>query len=460
MILFVVLLVIYFLGSGEMPALAEVLSSRDVLDLNKLGSNVAGISWCSDDSLTFIDSQSPPAPGQDALHRPVRSVTMLSLNSREILPILVFPTASIHAHCVRRGDFVYVSGLADLAYQPGVPSQVPTLLSRSFNYLIEIPRGENTAKRPMTINVRWDAEALDGPVSTDADGNIFGRRGSVYSAMGELDLKNINFNEMTPRQRAALSYTVKKDGIEFVTFSSDQDKLGPRNPKISVYGVSTPQLTAQGLGSYQCPAPAPRPGCTDGSATKNTVYYTISSFATSQEAGPDRLLPGYQALYIVVPGSPPRIQHLPIVSSKATKLPYELKVIDVALDAKRCLVLLEPGRSQALSRVEGRLRLDLLIADCEVKDGRLKYSEPSLIGNKQGSFIFPRLVLRGDSVVVTDFYDQSSQEEDQIDFERAENQRARICVQLFSGISASSLKRTNSLCAKSADLAEGGMPNT
>ncbi|MFH0302606.1 hypothetical protein AAFX91_36655 [Bradyrhizobium sp. 31Argb] len=56
---------------------------------------------------------------------------------------------------------------------------------------------------------------------------------------------------------------------------------------------------------------------------------------------------------------------------------------------------------------------------------------------------------------MTDFYDNSSQEEDQLELERVESDRARICVQLFHGVSAASLQRTNSLCA-SADRIGGG----
>lgn len=455
MIHFAAVLAFDILASGGTAAVAEVPSSRDVFDLNKIGSSVASISWCSDDSLTFIDSQSSPAPGQSPLQQSARTVKTLSLVSGETKSILVVPAASVDAHCVRGGNFVYVSGSASIAYRPSVAPQAPTPLYRPFNYLVEIPLGDDKAKRPLTINVRWDVQALRGPVLTDAAGNVFGRLGSTHSAMGELDLNTINVNAMPPRQREALSYTVRKDGVEFVRFSTDQDRFGPDNPKIGVYGISTSQIGSQGLASYQCPASAPRPGCANGGTAKTTVYYTTYFFATSQEAGPDGYLPGYRALYFIVPGISPQIQHLPIVSASATKLSYELAVLDVALDAKRCLVLLEPVRSQSSSRIEGRLRLDLLIADCEVKDGRLGYSEPIPIGNKQGSFIFPRLSLRGESVVVTDFYDRSSQEEDQTEFERAEVERARICVHLFAGIRAASLKRTNSLCARVSRLGGG-----
>jgi len=307
----------------------------------------------------------------------------------------------------------------------------------------------------MTINVLWDVEAIKGPVSTDAEGNVVGRRSPTQSAMGELDLENFNLKDMSPRQKEALSYTVKKDDFNFIVFSSDQDRLGPRNPKIGIYGVSTPQLGFRSLDSYRCPAPALRPGCATGGAAKNAVYYTFSFFATSRVPGPDGLLEGHQALYTVVPGKRPLIQRWPIVNASVSRLPYELAVLDVALDAQRCLVLLEADRRQVSSRVEGRLRQDVLIADCEIKAGQLAYSEPRLIGRKQGSFIFPRLGLRGDTVVVSDFYDQSSQEEDQIEFERAENEKARICVQLFRGASAASLQRTNAFCAPVSRLGGG-----
>jgi hypothetical protein len=155
------------------------------------------------------------------------------------------------------------------------------------------------------------------------------------------------------------------------------------------------------------------------------------------------------ALYTVtvVPGKTPLLQRWPIVEATPAGLPYELTVVDVALDEQRCFVLLEPKRGLASSRVAGRLRLDLLIADCKFKDARLEYSEPHSLGRKQGSFIFPKLSLKGDVVVVTDVYDESSQQEDQLELERIEKARARICARLFRGDSADALRRINSLCA-------------
>lgn len=440
------------------PVMAEALSTRDVLDLGKYGKNIAGISWCSDETLTFVNTQSPPTTAQDAARQPDRTVTMLSLTSGSASPLLVYPVASIHAHCVRGGDYLYVSGVADLAYQTNTGSAAQTVLRRPLNHLVEIPRGDNATKRRTTIDVLWDAEALEGPVSTDAEGNVFGRRGSTYSAI-ELELKDFSLKEMRSRQREKLSYTVKKHDLSFIVFSSTQHGRLYRGPKIGIYGVSTSRIGSQTLASYQCPAPFPRPGCSSTGAEKKAVYYTLSAVATSQEPDPDGLLKGYQALYTVVPGHRPLIQHWRIVSASASKLPYELVVVDVALDAERCFVLLEPSRGRRSSRVEGRLRQDILIADCQMKDGQLAYDQPRLIGSRQGSFIFQRLSLRGETVVLTDFFDQSSEEEDQIAFERDEKEKARICAQLFSGASAASLQRTNVLCAPVSRLGGGWWRN-
>lgn len=437
------------------PAMAETLSTRELLSLDKFGKDISSISWCSDESLTFVDTFSPPAPGQDAWRQPGRNVKMLSLVNGDLRSLLAYPTAFIRADCVRGGEFLYISGSADLGFRIGASREAEPIFRGSFNHLVEIHRGESTTNRPTTINLLWDVDAFREPVSTDAAGNVFGRRSPTYSATEQLLPKSFDLKDMPPRQREAPSYTVKKDDFTFIVFASDQDRLGTGNAKIGIYGVATPQLGSQSLGSYQCPAPAPRPGCADRGATKNVVYYTLSFFATSPAPGPDGRLVGHQALYTVVPGKRPLIQRWPIVNASASGLPYELAILDVALDAQRCLVLLEPDRRHASSRLEGRLRQDVLIADCAIKDGQLAFYEPRLIGHKQGSFIFPRLALRGDTVVVSDFYDQSSQEDDQIELERAENEKAKLCVQLFRGARAAYLQRTNALCAPVSRLGGG-----
>ncbi|TAI60206.1 hypothetical protein CWO89_41975 [Bradyrhizobium sp. Leo170] len=430
------------------PATAEVPTARDIVDLGKFGTKISSISWCSDETLTFVDKQAPQGPGAETFSSDI--VYMLSLVGGDPHPLVVYPAAYARADCVRGGDFVYVSGVADLAYRPGEVPRGETVVRQSFHHLVRALRDESGRRWPSTIHIRKSGGGPEGPMQTDGAGNLYSR-----SNGGAVELRDINPGGLKPRQTEPLSYSIEKDGFEFMVFASDQDRYGPRDPKIGIYGVSTPQIGSRSLGSYQCPTRAPRPGCAKDSKSKNVVYYTLAAHATSQLPGPDGALPGYQALYTVVPGKRPLMQYWQIVGAGPFKLPYELTVADIALDGERCLVLLEPSRGAASSRVAGRLRQDLLIADCELKNDRLEYFEPHGIGQKQGSFIFPRLSLHGETVVVTDFYDNSSQEEDQLELERVESDRARICVQLFHGLSAASLQRTNSLCA-SADRIGGG----
>jgi hypothetical protein len=119
-------------------------------------------------------------------------------------------------------------------------------------HLVEVSHGQSGEKRPATINVRTEGPAFAGAVLTDANGNVYGR-GSIL----EMQLKNINLEALGPHEKERLTYKIKKDDFEFVVFSIDGSKLGPRDPKINVYGLFTPQIGGRNIGSYRCPARDP-----------------------------------------------------------------------------------------------------------------------------------------------------------------------------------------------------------
>jgi hypothetical protein len=437
----IVLSWIMYLGCAASPARAEALTTRDILNLDKFGKDISSISWCSDETLTLVDLQSADSTeGQASVKRSIRTVKMLSLSSGESRQLLVYLDAGITAHCVRGGEFLYISGTSRLAYQPSSSPSVGRVVYQNFYHLLEVPREGASAKHPTVINNQKDG-ALYGPVLTDANGNVYGR---MLGGSQQVELKNINLKGLTSRQKSALTYKVSKDDFHFIILAVNFDSDDPRARRVGFYGLATPD--GRSVGSYPCPGP--RPGCAAGGAAKSTHYYTSSKFVASKVPRADGFLDTQDVLYTVVSGdSPAQPQRWPIVRATASKLPYQLAVVDVAIDAKRCLVLLEPNRWLASSRDAGRLRQDLLIADCTVKGGRLEYSEPQSIGFKQGSFIFPKLSIHGDIVAVTDTYSQTSQQDDQIELERQQDARAQICVKMYLGSSAEKFQRINSLCA-------------
>jgi hypothetical protein len=178
------------------------------------------------------------------------------------------------------------------------------------------------------------------------------------------------------------------------------------------------------------------------------VYYKFSKDhdpRTPRDSEEERHI---DVLYTVVPGPNPRIQRAPIVKSRAFDGPGELVIVDVALDAQRCFVLLQPLPSADSRRIPGRKGIDLFLADCAFKAGRLEYGKPHQIGITDGLLVYfdgPRVTLHGDTVVVMDrrkFVRQvpNPKRERNIDTER-------YCVRLFSGQSAGALEQINSFCA-------------
>src|SRR5262249_30962006 len=127
----------------------------------------------------------------------------------------------------------------------------------------------------------------------------------------------------------------------------------------------------------------------------------------------------------------------------------------VALDAKRCYVMLEPNPWLPENRVNGRLKLDLYIAKCAFTSSQLQYDQPTIIGQKQASFIVPSLTLDGNFAVITDTSDLASQQDDQAEFERAAATHPNVCAR-FLRTDSWPLERANTICARlDQDAADG-----
>lgn len=449
MIRSVVVVAAYLVGLAASVA-AEPLSTRDILHLNQFAPRISSISWCTDNTLTFVSAPpeaipQPPWPSRNSI------LNILWLMEGMSRPFLAYPNSAINAQCARGGEFVSVTGSGGLAYRPGHSTTTEPNVSHRFTHLVTVADEQRGERRQIAVR---NGVMLHGPWLTDVNGNVFARVGGNL-----IERKHINIAGLTEREQKEVSFKVQKDSIEFAVLGVNDNRIGPHfrrhdefvsaydtnikfPPNFRVYGLHT--STQNNVGLFQCPAPWP--GCVADSPAKSVVLYTSSYYATSKVTGPDDRYPVQPALYTVVPGLNPQIRRWPIIKAYASKHPYELFFVDVAIDAQRCIVMLEQNREHPSSRIEGRLNLDLFVADCQAKDGKLAYGEPRKIAHQQGSFMRATLGIYGESIVIADVYANGSQEEDQIKLEEADNAKARVCARFFTGNSAATLRRTNSLC--------------
>jgi hypothetical protein len=152
-------------------------------------------------------------------------------------------------------------------------------------------------------------------------------------------------------------------------------------------------------------------------------------------------------LFTITPRQSSLQQRWPIVAKDraASKV---LEIQGVALDDKRCFVLLQPNPELAANRIDGRLRLDLLIANCNFAKDRLEFDTPRVVGRKQGSFTAPRLSLHGEFLVITEELAVDGWPVDQQELERHAADRASTCVHLLLSESGRGARRLNSICAR------------
>jgi hypothetical protein len=441
-------ILITLVSSAE--ASAEPLSLDAVVDLGSIAKKISSISWCSDDEVAFVGGVSSNVP-QGAPSRSARRAVILSLKNSRAYSIAEYSDASIRLDCVLGGGFVYVSGSANVGYRSAGGGEPVT---KSFNHLLEVLPVE--AKRtPAQINLLWDVEALSGPVHTDVNGNIFARKSPVRSSMAEMLPSRMVGRKSAGIRGEGISYTARLDNISVTSFSSDQRKLGRAAVPIEVYGINTPEIGSRSIGFYRCAGGGRRPECGQDSNGKDVVYYTLlSAGEISHRSSGDREVPQSMLVTVAV-GNHPLIKRWKIVSAEKNNQLGDLTVVDVALNERSCFVLLEPNRHSSSSRLLGKLRREIYVSDCEQSGDVISYYRPRLIGQRQGSFSFPRIKIHGEVLVLTEFYDQSSQEEDQIPLEKLALRDAKVCVRLFSGEQSSNLSKINALCAP-VDRVGGG----
>jgi hypothetical protein len=364
---------------------AHAMSVRDILYLNKYGEGISNVSWCSDQAFTFITHGPTHNTFFPSEYSRDTTVNMFTIETDQIRPIIMSEHAGFGVDCVRNGDYVFLSGYLYTAMLKDARSPAQA----RFSQFIDVrPR---TGLQPVTPVLRMGDLSLDSPLRTASDGSVyaeaFGHARDLYSVV--------------PSERAAVvkgaNYSLGRDRVRttFATIDSDKRQPGP----FAVYGFSAPEVW--GIGSYDCSAS--RPGCTADASGARVGYYLYSKVNTNRA----RL----DIAFTITPGREPLMQRWPVVARSGISS-KTLLVSGVALDAKHCYVLLEPNSALAVNRVNGRLRLDLYLAQCRFTANQLEFDQPLIVGKKQASFVIPKLNLHGEFAVITETTDLASQVDD------------------------------------------------
>ena len=383
---------------------AQAMSVRDILYLNKYGKDISGVSWCSDRAVTFIahgpahSTVFPPEYSRDT------AVSMFTIETERIRPIIMSEHAGFGVDCVRNGDFVFLSGSLYTAMSTVARSSA----QERFSQFIDVrPRdGLEHATRVL----RMGDFSLRSPLRTASDGSVYGE---AWGHAPDLD-------SVAPSKRTAVikgeTYSLTRDGVRTTLATIDYGNGKPA--PFAVYAFSAQE--AWGIGSYDCPAS--RPGCTADASGPRVGYYVYSKVNANRA----RL----DLVHTMTPGREPLVRRWPVVAGPGISS-NTLLVSGVALDAKHCYVLLEPNSALAVNRINGHLRLDLYLAQCRFTANRLEFNQPSIVGKKQASFVVPGLSLHGEFVVIAETTDLASQVDDQIEFERAAIDRPNVCARFY-----------------------------
>ena len=246
-----------------------------------------------------------------------------------------------------------------------------------------------------------------------------------------LDLESILPAKRSAVIQRGVNYSLVRDRVR-ITYVNPDSRKPPPAP-FPVYGFSAPEIW--GMGSYDCSTG--RPGCSSSQSGPAVGYYLYSIINEGQK----RL----HVVFTIAPHRDPLVQRWPVVARSGAG--SSLVVSGVALDAKRCYVLLEPSPGRAENRVNGRLKLDLYVAGCSFSAKELQYDQPQLVGQKQASFTVPSLSLHGDFAVITESTDLASQEHDQVEFEKAAVARPNVCAR-FLRTGSSPLELVNTICGR------------
>jgi hypothetical protein len=383
---------------------AHAMSVRDILYLNRYGQGVSSVSWCSDQAFTFIahgpahNTVFPPEYSRDT------TVNMFTIETEQIRQVIVSEHAGFGVDCVRNGDYVFLSGLLYTARSKDARSPA----NARFSQFIDVrPR---TGLEPATPVLRMGDLSLQSPLRTASDGSVYGEGGGQVP----------DLDSVAPSRRAAVikdeTFRLTRDGVQTTLATMDYGK-GKPGP-FAVYAFAAQETW--GIGSYDCAAS--RPGCTADASGPRVGYYVYSKMNTNRA----RL----DIVYTIMPGREPLVRRWPVVAGPGIS-PNSLLVSGVALDAKHCYVLLEPRSALAVNRINGHLRLDLYLAQCRFTANQLEFDQPRIVGQKQASFVVPGLSLHGEFVVISEATDLASQEEDQIEFERAATDRPNVCARFY-----------------------------
>jgi hypothetical protein len=383
---------------------ARAMSVHDILYLTKYGKDVSGVSWCSDQAFTFITH----GPAHNTLFPPEYSrdttVNMFTIETEQVRPIIMSENGEFSADCVHNGDYVFLSGYLYTAMSKDARSPAQS----RFSHFIDVrPR---TGLQQVTPVLRMGALSLDSPLRTASDGSVYAE--ALNHAQ---DLHSVVPSERTAVAKSA-NYSLGRDRVRitFATIDSDTRQPGP----FAVYGFSAPEIW--GIGSYDCFAN--RPGCTADASGPGVGYYLYSKVNTDRA----RL----DIVHTITPGREPLVRRWPVVARSGVSS-NALLVSGVALDAKHCYVLLEPNFALAVNRINGRLRLDLYLAQCRFTANQLEFDQPQIVGKKQASFTVPRLSIHGEFVVITETTDLASQVDDQIELEKEAAHRPNVCARFY-----------------------------
>lgn len=422
-------LILLVLGA-MIPRPAGATGSSDILYLNKFGEGISNVSWCNDRAFTY-KTYGPSRQGSAFPPEYSRTTTlnMFTMETQQARPIVVSDYNAFGADCVRNGEYVFLEEF---------PYSAKAVWDRSGD---QVSSNRFVLTRPRTERERTIAGKV-GPGFRPGGSLRTAPDGSVYSvdAGTSLNLDDIAASKRSSFLKKAPYHTLTRDGVAVSFINPSASMAGP--PVFPVYGFGAVDAHANATqgGSYDCSTG--RPGCT---ADKREAGYYL--YVAMNDAARNHVL------FTITPRHEPIVTRWPIVSrSRSTA---NLEIVGAVLDAKNCYVLLEPVRWDPANKVGGRLKLDVYVAQCAFAGRRLEYDEPVVVARKQASFMFPKVSLNGDFLVIEDFRDFASQLDDQIEFEGEAMDRPNICVKFFRN-GTWPLKQTNAICIRQGKNDEGG----
>jgi hypothetical protein len=398
---------------------AAEMTVRDILYLNQYEEGVRGISWCDDNNFILLRPAAPyptlNAPNyHDFVEMYVKTFSTETKTARQLLQYHNSNIAVMSVACLRNGEYAYVGGRTGVAGTTDPAGWVQLPLS----HLIDLTKG---GRAP-----RYFRFESGGPeqFSTASDGSVYG---GTHGPDG-IDLSFITNPKSRSSVKDRMTHHQTNEVVTLISYATV-----PRTP-FPIYGLSSKDFHTQG--SYRCPAP--RPGCHAGADERNVVYYAFTQY--NDNAVRSRL----NTLFTITPGRSPWAQRWPVVPKPGLNVDA-LHILDVVLDEARCLVLLQPKSWLPRNQVNGRLRLDVHVANCAFRGSALEFDEPRVVGRRRASFMVPQISLHGEYVAIVERMNMDAQPEDQIEFEKDWHFRLGPCVYIYRS-EAASMTAVNTIC--------------